>query len=366
MLGQIFIEAERSISNTTHQCLEILGMPGIDSYLHKTEENDISYSMGPALEYVKEWGRAYSTVSASLSHNYAANLETLRVLIVKSLPIVDGAYVYKPFFKAMGVGFNETVVLSEELSNAVGVELHVIWTAINYTLETWKMSFPAPPADQLTWPVDFSVKEKKVIRAYIRAYLKDKPSLYNKTAKREDIQAAVSEIRDGWPVAVGKTTAVVQLAYLDAVSSENSYASRSRSRSNAGSETSEAPSSHPSVSGEDPVQAEDDVQEDAGARAVEGSKAAGKRPRRTVDSDGSDEEGEEGGHVHVAKTRRTMRGRGRGQERGRGRVGHAATAASGSGARSRHASPSKIGALTDLAAVVEEHEDEDEDEEMLM
>ncbi|KAE8842372.1 hypothetical protein PTNB73_00427 [Pyrenophora teres f. teres] len=376
VLEQVFSLPERSISTATRTCLQILQTPDMDKHLIKAAENDMSQYLGPALVFVKDWGRAYSQVSDSLVHNYATNMEKMRLLVAKSVPNIKAAPVYVPFFEAMGVGVDQTVILSEDVSNAVRAELDVIWTAINYTLEIWKSRFPVPPPDQLAWPSDFSSRDKTIVRKFIKGFLDDKPHLLNKTATRDEMKTAVSKLKEVWPISTGKTIEVARLSLLDTISSRISWTARSASRSSRASTTSEAPSSHPSLAGEEDVQVEDngqvDAADDAGVSRTtptpKSRNSAGKRRRHIIDisSDESDDVAQQ--DAHSAKKRRTASGRGRGrQERGTSRLGHAATASG----RSRRASPTKIGALSNLKAVEEERDDEGEEqeqeqEEMLM
>lgn len=181
-------------------------------------------------------------------------------------------------------------------------------TAVKSKQSTSRSTFS--PNDQVSWPNSFSAKEQATVRKHVKKYLSDKPLLYTKQVKQDDIYEAAQDLVDGWPLPFGKIPAVAQLAFFDVVCKRNNwdwpyFPPEEAATSDAASEQSEDEG------------AEDEDTVDASPK--KGSKAAGKRPRGMAESDEEEEP--------AFKTRRILRGHVHEEERGRARIGHKATSA---------------------------------------
>ncbi|KAI1533993.1 hypothetical protein PtrSN002B_005363 [Pyrenophora tritici-repentis] len=174
-----------------------------------------------------------------------------------------------------------------------------------------------PPNDKVNWPDSFSASEQATVRKYLKKYLSDKPLLYTRKVKQDDIYEAAHDLADGWPLPFGKVTAVAQLAFFDVVCKRNSW------------KWPYFPSDEAATNDEASSQGEDEGTEGEDAEETapkQGGKAAGKRPRETA-----------------------------------ARIGHKATSASSGVNGSRKHSSTKIAAMDELSAVEEDEEDEEDE-----
>ncbi|KAF2271517.1 uncharacterized protein EI97DRAFT_446543 [Westerdykella ornata] len=130
----------------------------------------------------------------------------------------------------------ETADQEEELKKAIQEELDALVAAVEYSLNRWAATFPAPGPAEILWPVDFSDAEKKTLRAFVREKLEEK-NILEEQLSQEDRTAHIDDIWNAadFPLAKGKVKSVVQAVFLEVRNTaERSEKRRSKSASSRG------------------------------------------------------------------------------------------------------------------------------------
>ncbi|KAB2104332.1 hypothetical protein AG0111_0g7559 [Alternaria gaisen] len=382
MLDQLLIPEPVHLSKSMIDCLRLLNSPLSTTAFQKAENEDLSEKLGLLYQHTSTIIRVKDSITVSWNH--ATNYERLSAGIRKE-PVAAPA-MFVPFLTGMGFQLTENNSAEEDeedmlFDQDIGLtgdhaeqddasamsEIKILWNEANRAFERWSSTFPAPPVEHISYPRDFSEKEKKKVRNHARAFIDKRSHLANKATPLEDLDEAYEQLMEEWPIEKGKILAIVQTVFQEAKLNFGRSKSRSQSSSFAGSATPSERGRSRSVGGgkNDALGGEEDAGEE---------KKNLRRKRRIVESDDDEEEEDDDdeGEEEFERGEYAPRGRSRASRPATAAIFSRQTRARARAAKNkatRYPSPAKKGAKgpdgRSLLAVEEEDEDEDEDENSL-
>jgi hypothetical protein len=284
------------VSRTTIECLETLDSPFRDNCKPKPKSVDISSALEHLETVVDLFVMARDKIDTNLSHKHAINIETLRMEMQAGTAGLVASDVWSTFLKAWGIEQlpeeQPQEDVDEDAKKEQQAEIRVVWNALLYATKKWGETFPAPPTDLISWPIDFDERERAAVRKAARDHVLANPHLLAKDVSQEDKTEATSALKDAWPISKGRIISIAEAALRAAMSiNRQDQAGRARSRSNAGSVDSEQSRDTSATRiNDDP---EDMLLDLVPAAATSSTALAGhNKRRRQKDADQDDEEEE--------------------------------------------------------------------------
>ncbi|KAI4655353.1 hypothetical protein J4E93_000065 [Alternaria ventricosa] len=192
--------------------LELLDSPLVAT--HKPKEDDLSHILSPVRKHVAIVASTRSAITAT--YNYAETYQ--RLFTALRVEPVTAPAMLTPFLTAMGFRVEEGVSTAGEAdATAIAVdaaaiavdaaaiaEINVVWNEAIRASHRWASTFPMPPASSITYPIDFTDREKSLLKSYAAVFLNKNKHFSSADATRAEVDTACDLILKDWPMKKGK------------------------------------------------------------------------------------------------------------------------------------------------------------------
>lgn len=92
----------------------------------------------------------------------------------------------------------------------------VVWNEAIRASHRWASTFPMPPASSITYPIDFTDREKSLLNSYAAVFLNKNKHFSSADATRAELDTACDLILKDWPMKKGKTPRIARVVFTEA------------------------------------------------------------------------------------------------------------------------------------------------------